>query len=324
MDDLLELEELRALAPAPSVRPLPPERLAQRKEILMREVVRSLESSAPMPPVAPASRRARSARRRRRSPILLAAALVVLTGTAVAWAFVVSSARDTVAVQCEIQGVSTVIPSGTGDPVADCAAQWQRDTGNPAPPLAAYDNGVGGITVQPADQAPPSGWTRLGSGETQNLSMVQMQQWLDDYVSGLNSGCYDNATAIQMTQQALARFDMADWTVQPAPPSDTGQCIATGILDGTNTTVTLRALGGPVPPGWTPEKLAVKLRSIAQTCGSLDATATQVRSAANELGLSEDAHQFELTEVRDNSARCTTIYENVGGTIFLILRGPSS
>jgi hypothetical protein len=101
------------------------------------------------------------------------------------------------------------------------------------------------------------------------------------------------------------------------------QCVDTGILDGTNRTVSLRALGGPVPPGFAEEKLAVKLRSIAQQCGSLDATATQVRSAATDLGLSEDAHQFELTEVRDDSARCTTISEDVGGTIFLILRGPS-
>src|SRR5436190_5528904 len=247
MDDLLELEELRALAPAPPVRPLPPERLFLRKEILMREVVRSLESSASTPLPTPTSRGARPARRRRRSPILLAAAIVVLSVTAVAWALVASSARDTVSVQCEIQGSSTVIPSATGDPVADCAAQWQRDTGSPAPPLAAYDNGVGGITVLPADETPPSGWTRLQSGQTQNVSMVAMQQWLEDYVSGLNSGCYDNVTAVRMTQQALARLGMADWTVHPAPPSDAAPCVDTGILDATKSTVTLRALGGPVP-----------------------------------------------------------------------------
>jgi hypothetical protein len=31
-----------------------------------------------------------------------------------------------------------------------------------------------------------------------------------------------------------------------------------------------------------------------------------------------------LTEVTDPTARCTTIYENVGGSVFVILRGPSS
>jgi hypothetical protein len=256
--------------------------------------------------------------------ILIAAALVVLGGTAVAWALVASSARNTVSVECEIQGSDTVIPSATGDPVADCAAQWQRDTGSSAPPLVAYDNGDGGITVLPASEAPPSGFTPLPVGETQNVSMVEMQQWLDDYVSGLNSGCYDNGTAVQMTQRALTRFGMANWTVQPAPSSDGGQCVATGILDASNSTVTLRAMGNPTPPDSTAGKLAARLRSIADGCPALDAAAKEVRSAANDLGLSEDAHQFELTELRDDSALCTTIYENVGGTIFLTLRGPSS
>jgi hypothetical protein len=324
MDDLLELEQLRALAPAPSVRPLSPERVAMRKEILMREVVQSLDSPPSRHRAAITSPRPQPARRHGRLLVILTAALVVLSATAVAWALLTSSARDTVSVQCEIQGSSAVIPSATGDPVADCSAQWQRDTGSPAPPLVAYDNGDGGVTVMPAGETPPSGFTLLPTGETQNVSMVEMQQWLDDYVTGLNSGCYDDATATRMTQQALTRFGIGGWTVQPPPSSDTGQCLGTGILDPTSKTVTLRALGGPVPPDSTVEKLAAKLRAIAQECAPLDTTATQVRSAANELGLSENAHQFELTQIRDNTATCTTISENVGGTIFLLLRGPSS
>lgn len=146
---------------------------------------------------------------------------------------------------------------------------------------------------------------------------------LDDYVSGLNSGCYDNATAVAMTEKALTRFGMENWTVQPPPADDDSPCVDTGILDGTTFTVALRALGGGHDAQMPFEKLAARLRSIAQRCESLDAMARQVRSAAAELGLSEGAHEYELTEVRDDSARCTTIYEDVGGAIFLILRGPS-
>jgi hypothetical protein len=288
----------------------------------MREVVQSLEVGATNPQPA---RRPRSPRPRRRLPILIAAALVIVSGTAVGWALVTSSARDTVAVQCEIQGSDSVIPAASGDPVADCAAEWQRDTGSAAPRLVAYDNGLGGITVLAADETPPSGFTRLGAGETQNVSMVEMQQWLDDYISGLNSGCFDSATAVQMTQDQLARLGMTEWTVHVLSASDAGRCVGGGILDAATATVSLRAMGDPsLLPGSSAAKLVAELRSITQDCSSLDATAKQVRSAASELGLSEDAHQYELTEVIDNSSQCTTIYENVGGTIFLILIGPPS
>ena len=327
MDDVFEREELQALVPPPSVRPLEPGRLAFRKEIVMHEVVQSLEPTAPAPdapdtPDTPDTSRPRR-NRHRRLPVLIAAA-VVLSGAAVAWGFLTSSARDSVAVECEIQNTDTIIPAASGDPVADCAAQWQRDTGRPAPALVAYDNGHGGITVLPASQTPPDGFTRMPAGRSQNVAMVEMQQWLDDYVSGLNSDCFDTATATRMAQQELTRLGMGDWNVLPPPSSDQGSCIGTGIPDASNTTLTLRALGGPAPAGNVIERLAAKLRPIAQDCAPLDATAQRVRAAAAELGLSEDARGYQLTEVPDASARCTTVYENVGGTIFLILRGPSA
>ena len=39
-----------------------------------------------------------------------------------------------------------------------------------------------------------------------------------------------------------------------------------------------------------------------------------VGPAADELGLSEAAHDYQLTEVREKDAACTRIIENVGGT----------
>src|SRR5438094_708035 len=82
------------------------------------------------------------------------------------------------------------------------------------------------------------------------------------------------------------------------------------------------------PPNGRGRRAAPPRRSSPTTtgtagCASLDATAKQVRSAARELGLSE-GDQYQLTEVRDDSARCITITEDVGGTIFVILRGPSN
>jgi hypothetical protein len=325
MDDRIELEELRALLPALPVGPLPADRLSHQKEIVMREVRRSLELESLVPQVDPRPPRRRSTRRRpRRWSPLAAAALIVLSGAAIAWAVAASTARDTVSIRCEIEGVSSVIPAASGDPVADCAAQWERDTGSAEPPLAAYDNGKGGITVLPAVQAPPSGWTRLEGGEAQNVAIVQMQQWLDDYVAGLRSGCFDHVTAAGMTERALDRFGMDGWSVGPEPSSDAGPCVDTGTLDPDTRTVTLRALDGRPNPGAPFEQLAAKLRSIAELCTSIDAAARQVRAAAGDLGLFEEAHEYEVTEVPDDSLGCTTITESVGGTIFVVLRGPSS
>ena len=321
MADLVELEELRALASPPPVRPLAADRLARQKVVVMREVAGSIERPAATPP----SRLIRATRRsRRRLVIPVAAAFVILVGAAAGWTLVTSSARDTVAVQCQMPGSDLMIPAASGDPVADCAAAWERDTGTKAPRLVAYDNGSGGITVLPADEQPPSGFEALHTGATQNVSIIQMQQWLDDYVAGLRADCYDVAAATQMTQQELVRLGMTGWNVQPPPTTDHGRCVGTGILDAKTTTVLLRAMGGPLPAASDVERLAIELRSMAQDCAPLDETARHVRSAANSLGLSEGAREFELTTIKDSSAACTTITENVGGTIFLILRGPSS
>ena len=37
--------------------------------------------------------------------------------------------------------------SATGDPVADCAAEWRRETGHAAPELVAYDSGNGDLNL---------------------------------------------------------------------------------------------------------------------------------------------------------------------------------
>jgi hypothetical protein len=278
-------------------------------------------------------RRPHATGRHLRLPVIVGVSLV-LAGAAIGWALTTTSARDTVSVQCEIEGSDTIIPSITGDPVADCAAQWRRDTDRNPPPLVAYDNGHGGITVAPAGQAPLPGARPLPGGATQNVSIVEVQQSLDDFVRGLNSGCFDNRTASEMTTRILARFGMEDWTVRSVPSTDVSSssaapaapqgCVGAAILDPAIRTVVLRALGGTMRPGAPYERLAERLRSVAEECMPLDATAKRVRSIADELGLSEAAHEYQLTEIPENDAPCTTVNETVGGTIFLILRGPAT
>jgi hypothetical protein len=275
----------------------------------------------------PGLRHPRAAGRRVRLPVFVGVTLV-LAGSAIGWAITTTSARDTVSVQClNAGGGDTIIPAVTGDPVADCAAQWRRDTGSEPPPLVAYDNGHGGITVAPADRPTLPGASPLPDGTTQNVAIVQVQRSLDDLVGGLNSGCFDNPTAVEMTAGILARFGMQDWTVEPAPPADLSgsskeRCVDTTILDPAARTVSLRALGGAMPADAPYSKLAARLRSLSTECMPLDAMTERVGSILDELGIPRS--EVQLTEIRELDAACTTVTETVGGAIFLVLRGPAA
>jgi hypothetical protein len=135
-----------------------------------------------------------------------------------------------------------------------------------------------------------------------------------------------------MTTGILTRFGMTDWTVLPAPPAELSgssstareQCVQTAILDPATRTVMLRALGGAMPAEAPYMKLAVRLRTLAQECLPLKAMTERVRSIADELGISETRNEVQLTEVIEHDAPCTTITETVGGSIFVVLRGPAA
>jgi hypothetical protein len=315
MDEIDVIRRLSAVPPDPDV---------DARDRIVAPLVERIDMAAPRG-------------KRRASPsvtVVLVAAAIAIAGGAIAWALSNGSARDTVSVQCLIRGNDTIIPAATGDPVKDCAANWRRSTGSKPPELVAYDNGLGGITVMAADEKPLPGATAMPSGATQNESLVAMQQWVDDYVGGLRSGCYDSATATEMTQQALTRFGLAGWTIRlqtdaattstTSPEQGTAEpCMSSAVLDPATQTVELRGSRREPPADAQYVQLAAKLRTIAQGCLSLDAAAKQARMAAESLGLSEADNGYELTEVPDKDARCTTIVENVGGTIFLFVRGPA-
>ena len=96
------------------------------------------------------------------------------------------------------------------------------------------------------------------------------------------------------------------------------------VVDPASQTVTLIASASSrTGPETTFQKLADKLRPLTKSCQSLSAAVASVRSAATSLGLSESARTYELDAVTDNSFPCASIYETVGGTIFLTLRGPN-
>lgn len=261
---------------------------------------------------------------RRRRRLVLALAVLALTGvaTAATWAALrPGPARETTSVECVIKGVDTIIPSSSGDPVADCKTQWQRDEGTAAPPLRAYDNTFGGVTVLPSSETPPSGWKPL---QSQDVALIELQDSLDDAIAGLNASCLDGTAATALTERKLSEFGFAGWKVTlRSADSGSGSCYDGEYIDPSSSTVTLIPIGDPATADSTVKSLAEKLRPITQGCESLPAAESDARAAADGLGLSESARTYELNAATDNSLHCTSIYLTVGGTIFLTVRGPS-
>jgi hypothetical protein len=286
-------------------------------------------------------RAARRAVTRRRLVLAVAAVAVVATATAATWVVLRGGpARETTSVQCLIGNSDAIIPSTSGDPTHDCAADYRREFGTTPPPLVAYDNGHGGVTVLPHSQTPPAGWKPLPS---QDAALIELQDSLDDYVRGLNASCLDSGAATNLVKAKLAQFGFTGWTVtvenpssggsavpapagsQKAPTAENGgnTCWNVDVVDPSSRTVSLLPTGIPSGlPETALEKLAVKLRPIAQRCESLPAAAASVRTAASNLGISESGRGYDLNTVKDNSMRCASVYETVGGTIFVTVRGP--
>jgi hypothetical protein len=272
----------------------------------------------------PLGRQARQRPTMRRKLVLAVVVVAAAVTAATAWAVLRgSAAHETTSVECVIHGVDAVIPSTSGDPAQDCAVEWTRELGRAAPPLRAYDNGLGGVTVIPRSQQPHAGWKRLVSG--QDVDLIQLQDSLDDYVNGLNSSCFGSAAATSFTQARLAQFGFTGWTVavrNSGSSAGTKACVGGALVDPTTESVTLSS--SPAPTGTTTvfEKLAPKLQPVTQSCESLPAAVASVRATASSLGLSESPRGYDLNTVTDNSMRCASIYETVGGTIFLTVRGP--
>ena len=257
-----------------------------------------------------------------RRPLVVALAVIAAAALAGgAWALFGSSAHETTSIECSVDGTDTIIPAVSGDPAYDCARILKDDTGTDPPPLAAYDNGNGGVTVLPRSTTPPSGFKRLQAG--QDVALIQLQDSLDDYIGGLTSSCLTTKAATALTEAKLRQFGFAGWTVALRNASGSRLCTSSEIIEPGTQTVTLIPVETPTTPETTYQKLADRLRPVAQKCESLPNAVSSVRAAASDLGLSEAARTYRLNTVTDNSLRCASIYETVGGTIFVTVRGPS-
>ncbi len=265
-----------------------------------------------------APERRRPSHRLRRPLVVAVAVVAVAAATGAGWALTQGSAQETTSVDCQINGGTTVINATSGDPAADCAAIWPA----PVPKLQAYDDGIGGVVVIPASEKPQADWTSIAS---QDVSLIELQESLDDNINGLDSGCFSASSATTFARQQLDRFGLIGWSVQVNSSSETGQLCYGAYADPQATTVTLMSTGDQSgAANWPPRRLADSLRPLTQECLSLATMKSEVEQRAAGLGMSqtvENDHNYVLNSTEDDTMRCATVTEAVTGTTYVVVRG---
>lgn len=315
------LDELRNLAPTVDGQP---ELLEHVRNDLMTIIERETRSKSGHPD----GLQPRRAKRRWTIPI---AAALVATTAAAAYAFTVSSS-DSTAVECP----TGIYDAVTGDPVADCSNEWRRANNSEPPAMTAYDNGSGGVTVLLADDPIPDEYTVLEPGPFQNSSLIELEASLDDYGTGLSSGCFDEPAARQIIQPDLDRLGLTGWTitVDTSRPANGTELCAAAIVFPEEQQVQIIGLSNEAASSDPYTRFAATLsEQLATECVGMDeavsltralAESTDIRINGANIELTEEAGVLAINAAEDSTATCTRADVNVGGRVEVTLRGPNN
>ena len=293
MDERMEIQELRALAPSPPEQGLAPSRLAELKETLMGEIVRS-----GAPQVAnriSAAGGGRSGRRRRRIVALMLVPAAVLGG-AIAYSATANRSADQLGdfVTC-FQAPSLDAPAaGTsfaGQSLgAFCETQWNSGSiiappPGPAPTHWVACEGDQGVDVFPSeDDQGLCG--RLGL-QPVPPDYYQAEKRYADMEADLwsrfpDTGCVGASDATSITRQVLDDHGYTAWTIGNDGFGDLTPCALPPDLDPVNGVATVR---GRVRP----ELLAAVQQGLdqARSCGPADQLLAQVQQALEATGFGD-------------------------------------
>lgn len=327
LHDLHELREFRSSTPEAD----PTAQLRARRATLRAAV-------------APRARK----RHRARQTTAIGCAGLVVAGGGVAYAVLAGQAPQTaLKVNCAVgvtqaqfdkeHSFTSILDATTGDPVADCAAQYQRLQGS-APRLTAYDVGASFVFVLPADWTVPTSWRPLPSTFQNDAARLELKQRLEDLVDGPESRCSTTDDAERDARADLASLSLTGWSLTRLPSATKADgrnaCAFATIDEASSLTINIGSKsditditdinGNPVVMTGRPSPvtdLAARLRSdISRSCVTLQASKGIVLRAISASGLRpQDAN---VQTIPDNAASCTRVALIPGGMINIILRGP--
>lgn len=217
-------------------------------------------------------------------------------------------------------------PLITTDPVADCQ-QYQEISGKPAivdPVAFTYK---GRLIVTPRSQR-PGGGSRIAPPSEGAVATKRLEQSLGDYVDGGNSKCFDRDAGMAFVKEELKRLDLAGWKVveQERPETEpAGPCgwFAVNSDQGNEVLFSAnRAKDPSIAPHQTGKDMrevaATLRRDIAHACVSLAEARTIAKEALGKM------HHWPVSATEEPTSKCTTVDLQVGGSMQVFLRGPST
>lgn len=270
----------------------------------------------------------------------LAATAVVLLG-----AFGWSQLNDG-SISTQVKCPTGQILSVTGDPVVDCAADYQRMNGEAPPELVAYRDMQGFVHVLMASTEVPDGYERLPGGSYQDVALIDLEYALSDFGAGLNSACMDVDAAEQIVAAEFDRLGFSGWkiSVDDSEPEravhqvlsadgtsatelvPSGRFCATHALRPDDSTVELWLSDGAVTALTNPEisELATAGQLLQDRMRSECMNFDQAMSLANELLGHLLLASDTFAGIVDEDRQCADVDLSIGGSATVRVVGPSS
>lgn len=234
----------------PADRDLPPGRLWQRKEHLMKELIR-MEREAARPGRAPG--------RRRRWLVLILAPAAALAVAAGAYAIIAHSAQDVVdGIGCyaaaSTESDTTVVVADGRDPVEVCAELWEEgvvaEGAHQAPPLVACVPPEGrAVAVFPGDQGTCEelGMSSLPPGyrEAAERFSAMREEMVRRTQPKAPDDCLGVEEARAIAREVLDAHGFDEWVIEvgPAPSGDT-DCVTVAFDPPGRSVILIRATAG--------------------------------------------------------------------------------
>lgn len=221
--------------------------------------------------------------------------------------------------------------TSSGDPVADCAAEYQRLQVGSSPALRGYTTGTSYISVVPADWPVPASWQPLADTFRNDPTRLALKQRLEDVIDGPQSRCRSTDQVAALVQSDLSDLGLTGWTIERLEQADRADgntwCALAFVDDAGSRLVRIQGLFGPASgeiSGTEPfgQLLQTLRQRVAGQCLPLAAARLAAEQAITQAGFDPD-RDAKVTTIDDPAATCTRADMPVSGLIEIILRGPS-